>query len=114
MKDVDEQRGNNGNGHAKRLGGITGKGFLPGQSGNPGGRRKGPTLMSAILEELDAKGGRARKESAKAHVAQMKRGSIAHAKEVIQHEEGSAPPDGQMKVIVVFVKSDADGNPSPN
>lgn len=90
------------------------KPFPKGVSGNPGGRRKGPTLMSAILDELDAKGGKARKESAKAHVAQMKRGSIAHAKEVIQHEEGSAPPDGQMRVVVVFVKSDADGNPSPN
>jgi hypothetical protein len=31
----------------KQLGGATGKGFLPGQSGNPGGRR--PSLRTAVV-----------------------------------------------------------------
>ena len=33
---VENNKENNG----KKLGGITGKGFMPGQSGNPGGRPK--------------------------------------------------------------------------
>jgi hypothetical protein len=38
----------------KKLGGVTGKGFMPGQSGNPGGRaKKFTTLLSdAIREKL--------------------------------------------------------------
>ncbi len=33
---------------AKRLGGVTGKGFRPGQSGNPGGRPKGLKVFSVL------------------------------------------------------------------
>ena len=37
---VEEQPRNNG------LGGITGKGFMPGKSGNPGGRPKGTSMKA--------------------------------------------------------------------
>lgn len=35
----------------KKLGGITGKGFMPGQSGNPAGRPK-KTLLTEVCEEM--------------------------------------------------------------
>ena len=34
----------------KKLGGVTGKGFMPGQSGNPGGRPKGSVKVSSCYE----------------------------------------------------------------
>lgn len=34
----------------KKLGGATGKGFMPGQSGNPGGRPKGSVKVSSCYE----------------------------------------------------------------
>lgn len=49
----------NGNGHgnalavvqqpSKKLGGATGKGFLPGKSGNPAGRQKGVRVFGAFV-----------------------------------------------------------------
>ena len=35
----------------QRAGGVTGKGFLPGKSGNPGGRPKGVDALRAELEK---------------------------------------------------------------
>ena len=43
--DVGLQRNSNG----KSPGGITGKGFRPGQSGNPSGKRKGSVSLAAAL-----------------------------------------------------------------
>lgn len=45
--DVEEQRESN-------VGGITGKGFLPGRSGNPGGRAKGRSLTAIVREVLES------------------------------------------------------------
>lgn len=49
---VEKQRENN-------VGGVTGKGFLPGQSGNPNGRPKGQSItarLRALLEKGEING----------------------------------------------------------
>ena len=45
MNDVDKQ-------YKKQHGGVTGKGFVPGQSGNPNGRPKKKKCIPDILKEL--------------------------------------------------------------
>lgn len=47
--DVEKQHQSNG----KLVGGITGKGFMSGQSGNPAGRPKGKTIKERVLEWLE-------------------------------------------------------------
>lgn len=50
---------NNDKATTRRLrGGVTGKGFEPGRSGNPGGRPKGTLLDKTLVELLEADGGR--------------------------------------------------------
>jgi hypothetical protein len=84
--DAEKQRKSNG---GKMLGGITGKGFMPGESGNPGGRAKGRTVLSRVREILeDEAEGQA---VAVAYVGAMKCGSFQHLKEVIDREEGKVP-----------------------
>jgi Family of unknown function (DUF5681) len=38
----------------KRLGGVTGKGFMPGQCGNPSGRPKSASLSKAYRQKLES------------------------------------------------------------
>ena len=62
MSDVEKQRPNNG----KIIGGVTGKGFVPGQSGNPNGRPKKGFAIADILnsksDEIDELTGESMRE----------------------------------------------------
>lgn len=59
----DNNNGNNGagkaievvaiNGGTRKLGGVTGKGFMPGQSGNPSGRPKRKPVLEAIEQAME-------------------------------------------------------------
>jgi len=51
----DDVQNNENSTPEKKLGGVTGKGFMPGQSGNPGGRPKRPWLTEATEEMLAEK-----------------------------------------------------------
>jgi len=91
---VQMQRNNNG----KQLGGITGKGFLPGQSGNPGGRPRGSVKISSAYERSlarlvpgDPEGRTYAQFIADKNVELAAQGNIAAIKEVTDRVEGKVP-----------------------
>lgn len=87
---VEEQRQNN----EKKVGGVTGKGFLPGQSGNPGGRPKGSVKLSTALQRalalpLPDHSGRTYAEAiAEKLCKEAADGNVAAAKEIADRTEG--------------------------
>lgn len=86
--DVAKQPKKNG----KLIGGVTGKGFKPGRSGNPAGRPKHKTLMEAIREKLLAEGANPSIEDIAAkYITAMNKGSFQHLKEYIDREQGKVP-----------------------
>ena len=50
MNDASDHVGLQPGSNGKLLGGITGKGFMPGRSGNPTGKRKGCVSLTATLK----------------------------------------------------------------
>jgi hypothetical protein len=89
------QRDNNS---TKTLGGITGKGFMPGQSGNPGGRPKGTVKLSTCYERSlarpypdDPEGRTYAQVIADKAVELAAKGDIPAIKEVTDRTEGKAP-----------------------
>lgn len=71
----------------KQRGGITGKGWLPGQSGNPGGRPKKLPITEALQEILDDPV-RARAYAVAGIKHAMRGGSASHFKEINDRVEG--------------------------
>ena len=85
---VEEQRENNG--------GVTGKGFAPGLSGNPNGRPKGQSITSIIRAMLDredeANPGRTKGEQlATVMVREALAGDVKFAKMLWERVEGKVP-----------------------
>lgn len=84
---VDNQRPNN-------RGGATGKGFLPGKSGNPRGRPKGRTLTEILRAKLKEKGpdGKVNADAiAEEIIKQARAGHFQYTKELLERTEGKVP-----------------------
>jgi hypothetical protein len=88
--------------------------FRPGQSGNPGGRPKGKTMLTRIREILTDEPDEA-EAIARAFIECCKRGSWAHIKELIDREAGKVPerfagPDGgAIQAETVKARFDSEG-----
>ena len=76
----------------KRVGGITGKGFQPGVSGNPNGRPRTAKFSEAarqLLAEIDAKTGETNAECLVRHCfKQAMHGSPRHLELLVAYVEG--------------------------
>jgi len=78
---VSDQRDNN-------LGGCTGSGWKPGESGNPKGRPKSRPITSAIRELLDQNDGEAIKALAKVGLKAALKGDFRYFKELTDRMDG--------------------------
>lgn len=80
---------NNAPSTKKKVGGITGKGFLPGQSGNPGGKPKTKPITE-IYERLLADGANvaAIEETVKTILRKSGMGAVLQLKEMAERTEG--------------------------
>ncbi|MBZ0173121.1 MAG: DUF5681 domain-containing protein [Phycisphaerales bacterium] len=86
---MNNNDGSTGNG--SRLGGCTGKGFMPGQSGNPAGRPKGSGLTDRLRRVLDQDDGAAMDRIVQAVVEAAERGDVAFVRLVWDRIEGRTP-----------------------
>jgi hypothetical protein len=87
MKTTVKQRENCG----KRPGGITGKGFLPGSSGNPQGRPRTAKFSDAarrLAEEIGQDGTTGAEQLAEHCLCQALKGSARHAELFLNYTEG--------------------------
>jgi Family of unknown function (DUF5681) len=84
LKTADKQR-------EKLPGGITGKGFMPGQSGNPGGRPRTAKFSDAVRQlsaELGSKGKTGAEQLAENCFKRALKGSARHAELFLSYAEG--------------------------
>jgi hypothetical protein len=104
MKTTAKQREN----CEKRPGGITGKGFLPGSSGNPQGRPRTAKFSDAarrLAEEIGQDGTTGAEQLAEHCLRQALKGSARHAELFLAYTEGkpkqgvelSGPNGGAMR-----------------
>lgn len=76
------------------LGGITGKGFMPGQSGNPNGRPRKRPLTDLLAEKLEQDSGDGSSWDERLTMALLKTaaaGDVAALREVFNRLEGKVP-----------------------
>lgn len=95
MSGIGKQHGNNGHNNGKQRGGVTRRGFQPGQSGNPSGRPKGQVSITAIIRRKVAEAGPngrlVAEELVDAWIEQAKAGNYQFAKEILERVDGKVP-----------------------
>jgi hypothetical protein len=101
--------------HGKRLGGASGKGFLPGRSGNPGGRPRTTGLIDAIrakVFEIGTDGRTVAEQIAQMLVDESLRGKhrVAAATLILDRLEGRPPQQLNLNNIThdIAGRSDAE------
>lgn len=91
--------------NTKRTGGVTGKGFMPGKSGNPGGRPK-KLPLTAIYEEIlaDVTDRADIKDTVRKIVKQGRMSAVLQLREMAERVEGkvtqSVQVDGEISVSI--------------
>ena len=80
----------------RRLGGITGRGFLPGRSGNPHGRVRGSVNISNLLAKQLRDCPADAEKIVTAWIGHAKRGSLRHLREMLNRLEGK--PRGRVEI----------------
>jgi hypothetical protein len=128
--DAERQREGNG---GKLLGGITGKGFMPGRSGNPGGMRPGTRSVTARLRDLLDKGevgGKPIKDGrqvadllSEVILKEALKGDYRFVAMILDRTEGKVPdsltvnsdnaPRGVASIREFLHDGDREGNPAP-
>ncbi len=72
----------------KLLGGVTGKGFMPGQSGNPKGRPRGSGITDRLRAIVEADGGKLREILVKVGLRAAADGDFRFWKEIYDRLDG--------------------------
>lgn len=84
---VAKQRNNNG----RLLGGVTGRGFLPGQSGNLKGRPKGSSVTARLRKILENDDGNVAEAIAQVIIREALKGRFRFIKEILDRVDGKVP-----------------------
>jgi hypothetical protein len=98
-----------------KLGGVTGKGFMPGRSGNPGGRPKGESITSTLrrlVAESEHNGRPIQEVLAEVLLKHALSGKFPFAKEILDRLDGPLnqrrPEEGNNAVRIIV--EDVRGN----
>lgn len=101
------------------LGGITGKGFMPGQSGNPSGRPKKRLIDEILAELLEANGSVGAAKLASVLIQKAEEGDVRAAQLIAERTQGKPNQKVELtganggpidaKIEIVLVRPDANG-----
>lgn len=104
MEDIVMNPDDNGHSSDKMLGGITGKGFRPGQSGNPKGRPRGSGITDRLRAIVEADDGKIREILVKRAVMAAAEGDFRFFKEILDRLDGTVEQNIQLQETAPSIK----------